>query len=162
MQVPSSASPRQCAGSSARASGRRCVALAAPISSSRAAAAPQPIAPNNKGAPIRPCGRQQQHAGVVCQAVRADAATDGGLDTQAVQTIATITREAEEQLKQGVQANSAFSVTQPSSPLRERLLQSIRAVSKGLLERDVEVRRAGLDLQRGAVAEIVSGPHQAR
>lgn len=88
-------------------------------------------------------GATLQRLRIQCQAVRADTATDGGLDTAAIQAIADISRQVEDGLKQGVQENltgGRQSPVLPSSDLRDRVLRSIGTVSKGLLERDVEVR----------------------
>eukprot|EP00197_Chlamydomonas_leiostraca_P013593 CAMPEP_0202859036 /NCGR_PEP_ID=MMETSP1391-20130828/1322_1 /ASSEMBLY_ACC=CAM_ASM_000867 /TAXON_ID=1034604 /ORGANISM="Chlamydomonas leiostraca, Strain SAG 11-49" /LENGTH=563 /DNA_ID=CAMNT_0049538035 /DNA_START=223 /DNA_END=1914 /DNA_ORIENTATION=+ len=77
------------------------------------------------------------------KAVRADTGGDGGLDTAQLQLIADISRQVEENVSKttasNVEAGRSPSPA-PSSELRSRVLASITKVSKGLLERETEVR----------------------
>lgn len=86
-------------------------------------------------------------------AVRADAPTDA-LDTAALQLIADISRNVDEQVATTVRNNAEAARNPPPAPssdLRSRVLASIDKVSKGLLERETEV---GFSMLRDVCTEL--------
>jgi hypothetical protein len=88
--------------------------------------------------------------GTGLRAVRSDSATATGqpeLDTTAIQLIADIMRSADEALTAGLAHNGNEAtwwngVSSAGPDLRRRVLTSVRALSNGLLEREVEVSGA--------------------
>ena len=90
----------------------------------------------------RPRARAVSARGLVLtRAVKADATTEL-VDTAALQIIAEVTRLVDTSVSDTIKANTEAAkhlAPTPRSELRTKVMQSIRKVSKGLLERETEV-----------------------
>lgn len=88
-------------------------------------------------------GHHQPLAQHLLQAVRADAATDQ-MDAATLQLIADITKKVDTAVAETIKANAAaaegLDLTNHSHELRAKVVAGIRKLSKGLLERETEVR----------------------
>lgn len=124
---------------SGRTSGSRGCRAPAPFRGARPARS-QPRTAPSAAAPALSRGA------VLLRAVRADQQADG-LDTATVQLIADLTKQVDTQVATTVQANNEAALARDAtttSDLREKVVAGINRLSKGLLERETEVRGEGL------------------
>lgn len=80
---------------------------------------------------------------VLLQAVKSDSAQDSGLDSSVLKLISDITAQVDTAVAITVKSNNAASEgvdLTATSQLRSKVLAGIRKLSKGLLERETEVR----------------------
>lgn len=122
--------PVACRPTSSRPVSGQCPAARSPIPAPAAASAPQQL-------------QQQQRAGVVARAMRADAQAEQ-LDAATLRLIADVTKQVDDSVASTVFSNNETARKAefaPTGELRTKVMAGLRKLSKGLLERDAEVSR---------------------